>query len=265
MNRVTTNWSFSRVSKVISIFRSPPRVLPCMLGFLLVVPLIACETGPASQTLQNENKHLHGVIRSQERRIDDLSEQRNDLERRVSLLEVDSTGESAGDPASEKPVVPVAVENANPDVSAEVQQMLERFKSDSDIEVEQTKNGYRFVMREKVLFGTSAASLSADGRLAMQRVADALRGGTSQIQVEGHTDNAALEDAALKKQFPRGSMEMSVARAMAVWEYLVGTGKVAPARASVSGRGSHQPRVPNDSERNRYRNRRVEILVSQVG
>ena len=113
----------------------------------LVIFFAACETGPASQTLLNENTHLHGVIRSQTRRINDLSEQRNDLERRVSLLEVDAP-EEVVKPA---PVENVPVENTNPDVNGEVQQMLERFKSDSDIEVEQTKDGYRFVMREKVL------------------------------------------------------------------------------------------------------------------
>ncbi|MHC4940594.1 MAG: OmpA/MotB family protein [Planctomycetota bacterium] len=223
----------------------------------MFLPLLAaaCAGTPATGTLQNENRHLHGIIRSQEKRIDDLTEQRNDLERRVDELQASAT--------REKETAEV-VEKAKSDVSSQVRLMLERFKSDSDVEVEQAAGGYRFVLREKVLFGTASASLSADGRQALQRVADALRGGTAQVRVEGHTDDLPITKEETKQKYPLGNMQLSTARALAVWNYLVQDGRVDAERVSVIGFGPHQPRVPNDSERNRYRNRRVEIRVRET-
>lgn len=224
--------------------------------FTLLLPLVAaaCVGTPASGTLQNENRHLHGIVRSQERRIDELTEQRNDLERRLAELEAD---------AARHTETSRVVESAKSELSSQVKLMLEKFKSDSDVEVEQSGGGYRFVLREKVLFGTASADLSPEGREALQRVADALRGGTESIRVEGHSDDLPITSEEARKRYPKGNMELSTARALAVWEYLAGDGKLDSARLSVVGYGPHRPRVPNDSERNRYRNRRVEILVEE--
>ena len=229
-----------------------PRMRTVIPTLLLPVFLAGCAGTPASGTLQNENRHLHGIIGSQEKRIDELTEQRNDLERRVGQLE--ATAATSDETAK-------TVEKARSDFSSEVSQMLEKFKSDDDVEVEQTGAGYRFVFREKVLFGIASASLSDEGRQALQRVADAMRGGTARIRIEGHTDDVALTKEETRKQFPKGNMELSTARALAVWEYLERAAKLEPSRLSVVGYGPHQPRVPNDSDRNRYRNRRVEIRV----
>jgi len=233
-------------------------MMPRMRFPTLVLPLlgvaVACAGVPPSGALQNENRHLHGIVRSQERRIEDLTEQRNDLERRVAELESDV---ARGADAEE------TVEQAKSEISSQVSLMVEKFKSDSDVLVEQSAGGYRFVLREKVLFGTASADLSDDGKAALRRVADALRGGTTRIRIEGHTDNQPLAKEATRERFPRGNMELSAARALAVWEFLVADGNLGAARLSVVGFGEHQPRVPNDSERNRYRNRRVEILVEE--
>ncbi|MHC4410599.1 MAG: OmpA/MotB family protein [Planctomycetota bacterium] len=224
------------------------------LPLLLLLLPIACAGTPASSTMQNENRHLHGIIRSQEMRIDELTEQRNDLERKVDEFNADAA--KTQDTAK-------VVEKAKSDVSSQVRAMLEKFKSDIDVEVEQTAGGFRFVLREKVLFGTASAELSADGRKALQRVATALRGGTAHVRVEGHTDDLPITKEATAAKYPLGNMQLSTARALAVWQYLADEGKIDAARLSVIGYGAHQPRVPNDSDRNRYRNRRVEIRVEE--
>jgi len=209
---------------------------------------------PASDTMMNENRDLRDVIRAQEQRIDELTRQRNVLERKVE------SGAGASDTAPETtgPDLP------QPDMGASTQRVLERFRSDSDVEVESMREGYRFVLREKVLFGSASAELTADGRAALQRVADSLRGQGTRIVIEGHTDNVKLVKGTVLQQYPRGNIELSVARALAVWEYLIRDGHIDEPRVSVVGFGPHSPRVPNDSERNRYRNRRVEIRVAEA-
>ena len=65
------------------------------------------------------------------------------------------------------------------------------------------------------------------------------------------------------KSFPRGNIELSVERALVVWDYLIGEGKIDQGRLSVIGFGATRPRVPNTSELARYKNRRVEIRVAE--
>ena len=66
------------------------------------------------------------------------------------------------------------------------------------------------------------------------------------LQVGAHTDD-------------RGSVELTEAQARAVVDYLIEKG-VDPARLDAVGLGSDRPLFPNISNRNRERNRRVELL-----
>ena len=223
------------------------------LGAVIALLVTAgCQTGPRPEAIENENKNLHGIVEQQQLRIDELTADRVSLDRRVKELEAQLSKVES----TEK-----IVEKAKEEISEQVRQVMERFRGDSDIEVEQTSTGYRFVLREAVLFPTGAADLTAEGKRALQRVADALKGSNDRISIEGHTDDVPVKKPETLKKFPRGNLDLSLGRALAVWDYLVGEANVARSRVSVCGHGPNRPRVRNDSETNRWRNRRVEILV----
>ena len=136
-------------------------------------------------------------------------------------------------------------------------------QGDSDISVEATGDGYRFVLHEQVLFETGSSDLSEKGKKVLGSVADALRGGTASINVEGHTDDVPVGKPETLQKYPRGNIELSTDRALSVWEWLVKSGQLRESRLSVTGYGPHHPRVPNTSDQNRFRNRRVEIRVAE--
>ncbi len=71
------------------------------------------------------------------------------------------------------------------------------------------------------------------------------------IELQGHTDNQG--DAYL-------NLILSEQRVEAVKQYLVGSG-IDQKRISTFGFGENTPRVPNNSEQNRQKNRRVEVKV----
>ena len=224
------------------------------VGAVLSCIAASCSARNDPETLSNENKHLHGIVEEQNHRIDTLTADRATLDRRVKELEaqlnkMDSTAK--------------AVEDAKDEISEHVRNVLERFRGDSDIEVVPTATGYRVVLREAVLFATGSADLSGDGRRALQRIAETLRGGNELVLVEGHTDDVPVKKAATLKRFPRGNIELAVGRAFAVWDYLVKEAKLPAKRVSVAGHGPNRPRAPNTSDLNRHRNRRVEILVTE--
>jgi chemotaxis protein MotB len=214
----------------------------------------ACATSPDAEETANDNKHLHGTVQAQQERIDELTEDRVELDRRVKELEA-----KLSKVASTEQVV----EEAKGEMSESVRRVLERFKGDDEIEVIRTADGYRFVLRESVLFGTGSTDLTEEGKRALGRVCDALRGGNTRISVEGHTDDVPVAKEETRKRFPRGNIELSVGRAFAVYDYVIKDGGVEEDRVAVAGFGPYRPVVPNTSDLNRFRNRRVEIRVEE--
>lgn len=75
------------------------------------------------------------------------------------------------------------------------------------------------------------------------------------VQIEGHTDNVGD---------PKALKMLSEARASAIRRYLIDHG-VAPDAVKTIGYGKSQPLTNNETERDRRRNRRVEIRVLQGG
>jgi len=72
----------------------------------------------------------------------------------------------------------------------------------------------------------------------------------ARYEVGGHSDDKGKDDY---------NMQLSEKRAKSVKEYLVKNGKVDASRLLTVGYGETQPMVPNDTEANRARNRRVEF------
>ncbi len=77
------------------------------------------------------------------------------------------------------------------------------------------------------------------------------------VGVEGHTDN----DPVVGNQSLRNNHELSVARAMAVYDVLVSRTRIQGNQLFVVGHGSNHPIVSNATMEGKQRNRRVELVV----
>ena len=104
-----------------------------------------------------------------------------------------------------------------------------------------------------VQFATGTANLNASAREGLARFAGIVASYPGlRFNVEGHTDST-------------GSLatnnELSLRRASAVREYLIGQG-IAPERIDVAGLGPSRPIEDNSTDQGRARNRRVEIVLS---
>jgi chemotaxis protein MotB len=78
------------------------------------------------------------------------------------------------------------------------------------------------------------------------------------IRIEGHTDSTPVVHS--KEKF-KDNMELSMARARSVYEYMVKDG-IAGAKMYTAGYGEHQPLVhPEKTAADRAKNRRVEIVI----
>jgi chemotaxis protein MotB len=75
------------------------------------------------------------------------------------------------------------------------------------------------------------------------------------IIIEGHTDPTPVRGGAY-----RSNWELSIARAVGVVNYFIASG-LDPKQLVAAGYGEFHPAYPNDSEKNRARNRRIEITL----
>ncbi len=116
----------------------------------------------------------------------------------------------------------------------------------------------RLDILEKVYFKTGSAKLQKRSWALLDNVAAVMNAHPEirQVRVEGHTDSTG------KLNF---NMRLSKARADTVVRYLVGRGKVDPARLTAEGYGPTQPLVPDAKTKEELaQNRRVEFVVTDV-
>ena len=112
------------------------------------------------------------------------------------------------------------------------------------------------VMTDKMLFARGQAELRPEEMGLLATVAKITQSvPQNPIRVEGHTDSLPIHT----DRFP-SNWELSTTRATTVLRYFESQG-VAPSRLEASGCADQRPLAPNDTEANRARNRRVEIVL----
>ena len=129
------------------------------------------------------------------------------------------------------------------------------------IEIKELADGIRLKVSDELLFSSGTVTLDAGGIAVLARVAASIKDGDSLVFVEGHTDDVAVGPS-LRKRYPT-NWELAGHRAATVVRVLTENG-VSPDRLRAVSRGPFAPMVPNDSEKNRAKNRRTEIILRTV-
>jgi chemotaxis protein MotB len=124
------------------------------------------------------------------------------------------------------------------------------------IEVRAGKNGMVIRIDAPVLFRSGTAELQPFAYPILDAIINAIANWPNSIRIEGHTDDIPIHTP----QYP-SNWELSTARALNVLKYFEASQKIDPTRLSALGYGEHHPLVPNNSPKNRAKNRRVEIYV----
>ncbi len=100
-------------------------------------------------------------------------------------------------------------------------------------------------------FAVDKSDITTDGKTVVDQIAKALKSDASlKIAIEGHTDNTG--DGMHNKK-------LSNDRSLSVMNQLIENG-IDKSRLSAKGFGAERPLVANDSEENKAKNRRVELI-----
>jgi len=148
-------------------------------------------------------------------------------------------------------------------VAEEIAQEAEKFKEalkeeikEGLIDVETELNRIVIRIREKGSFPSGDARMNRAFIPIVDKIAAVLIRTEGQIAVAGHTDNVPINTPRY-----RSNWELSTSRATSVVHELLRNGELPPNRFVLEGYADTQALAPNDSNENRARNRRVEIIV----
>ncbi len=126
--------------------------------------------------------------------------------------------------------------------------------SANELQIEQKENGKVYVsLSQDLLFQKGSNQIDEKGKSALIKLAEVLaKQKDLDIVVEGHADS----DGSVSRNW-----DLSVARATEVVKILQGAG-VTGEQLTASGRSFYAPVMENDSEENKSKNRRTEIIIS---
>ena len=141
-------------------------------------------------------------------------------------------------------------------IKNELQAYIDQNGLNGKVTVNLEERGVVVSFQDVALFPLGSAGLLPDAKEKINKIGQILMKTTHYIRVEGHTDNLPINT----RSFP-SNWELSVARATSVVQELIYSLNFTPYRLSATGYGEFRPREPNDSDAQRQRNRRVDIVI----
>lgn len=142
-------------------------------------------------------------------------------------------------------------------LAEKIQEAIDESNLDKEVDVNFTSQYVLLTMNGALLFDSGQATIREDAIPLVSKVGVILeRYAHHTIEVEGHTDNVPISNA----RFANNN-ELSDARALAVFDYLVENTTLNPANIKHSGRGEYVPVADNSSDEGRAKNRRVEVKI----
>lgn len=131
---------------------------------------------------------------------------------------------------------------------------------EASVQVEKNENIVYVRFMSNLFFEPNRARLKEGGKVILNEVGIALANAEKIarfIRIDGHTAEASPGNDTVNNR------DLSTERANVVLKYLESNYITEPAKLFAVGYGLHRPIAPNDSEENRAKNRRVEILVGK--
>ncbi len=138
-----------------------------------------------------------------------------------------------------------------------IEEILEEESMAAQVDVDFTSQYVSLTLNGALLFDSGSDQIKEDSKPMLDKIGMILKKyGKSIIEIEGHTDNVPIHTS----EFDSNN-ELSSARALAVFEYLVENADLDPAMVKHSGRGEYVPIADNSTPEGRAQNRRVEIKL----
>ena len=146
---------------------------------------------------------------------------------------------------------------SNEEVAENIEEGLVENNIGDQVEIGFTAQYIQLTMNGALLFDSGSAELTDAAKAVLDKVGLILeKYGTGTIEIEGHTDNIPISSSRFAS-----NEELSSARALSVFYYLLESSLLDPTQLRHAGMGERVPIADNSTAEGRSRNRRVEIRI----
>ena len=138
-----------------------------------------------------------------------------------------------------------------------IEEIVQEQNLANEVDVDFTSQYVSLTLNGGILFDSGKAVLKPECSAVLNKIGIILeKYAKSTIEIEGHTDNVPIHTS----QFADND-ELSDARALAVFRYILEHTNLDPANLKHAGRGEYVPVADNATPEGRTKNRRVEIKI----
>lgn len=148
-----------------------------------------------------------------------------------------------------------------PDIGKELDEVISSQLADikDKIEIDSSDEEITIRLMGESTFDSGKAVIRPQMKPLLKKVAEMIRGDANDIIIAGHTDNVPIRSGPYQT-----NLRLSTARASAVAEYIISHSRINPQRISTMGFGEYRPIDTNKTPEGRQKNRRVEIVLSNL-
>jgi len=145
-------------------------------------------------------------------------------------------------------------------IAAPIYEFLRGRMLEDQISVISNEKFVKVSMLNTVLFKENSLNITEQSKRNLTKLAKVLEKVPMPVRIEGHTDDRLLIPGNILPNY-----KVSAMRAVKVLRYLQDAGNIDSSRLSAIGYGPFHPFVANNSEEDRNRNSRVDIIISLSG
>ncbi len=165
--------------------------------------------------------------------------------------------DNKGTPAELKEELQEAQLEASEKLAEQIEEYVSQENLDHEIDIDFTSQYVLLTMNGALLFDSGRADIKSEATPLVDKIGNILtRYADSTIEIEGHTDNVPIHNANFAD-----NDELSSARAMSIFHYLVDNTMLDPSVMKHTGRGEYMPIADNSTPEGRAKNRRVEVKI----
>jgi len=127
--------------------------------------------------------------------------------------------------------------------------------TEDDMSLQKSNSGIVITLADRIMFSSGAVEVNPKIYKILDQIALLIKRCKNDVRIEGHTDNIPVNQGRYSSNWMISSL-----RAVNVLKYFVEKGKISPDRLSAEGFGEYHPVALNDTDENRAKNRRVNIV-----
>lgn len=144
----------------------------------------------------------------------------------------------------------------------EMQKQIDQYIKENNLEnrlsTKLSGEGLQITILDNALFDSGSAEIKDNAYQLGVEISNLIVSDPPRhVTISGHTDNVPIHNANYKSNW-----HLSVMRAINFMEVLLENPQIQPDYLSAKGYGEYMPIAPNDSDENRAKNRRVEVLIT---